>query len=266
MCNFDISKFPTMDQSNKKNNELNKNKEEQQFEADFFLPDNNSELTPELEEKYLSFIQECEKESKKAECKTVHEIIGGVFFVKEDAIPNNKIGEALDQVMNTLNKSNICVESIHEVEERDLYKFITEELLKYKIYAIQGEGMFWHFVYEDFHPNHEFDIARNCKDFIISFLDTKDNTYKNYLTFESEYNKNLFSFKNSFDSFELAHMAIENISYDEALALVEYSAEIYGKFDDTCEAQLFTGKGSVALVYEDDFWYIYWVKFPGVEV
>ncbi len=247
-------------------NELKEKMLKQEFCAKYFTSRDSSECQLDLEKCFLKYIEHCEKELEEIESRTVHEIIGNISFVKGKDIPDSDICHELEQLINTLNKNNIYIETLFDIEAKVLYNFITEELLKHEIFAIKGEGFNWHFVYEDFHPNHAYNIRINCEDFILSFLETNNENYKTYLLFDSGYNKKLFSFKNAFDSFDLKRLDIENIGFDKTLGLVEFSADIYGTFDNTCEAQRFYGKGSMALVCEDGFWYVYWVKFPGVEI
>jgi len=51
-----------------------------------------------------------------------------------------------------------------------LYRFITEELFKEELDDIKIEGMTHHYIYEEFHPNHEHDIKNRCKEFLDEFL------------------------------------------------------------------------------------------------
>jgi len=44
-----------------------------------------------------------------------------------------------------------------------IYKFITEELFDHEMDDIMLPGFVHHFIYEEFHPNHEYDYAGTPK-------------------------------------------------------------------------------------------------------
>lgn len=45
------------------------------------------------------------------------------------------------------------------------------------------------FIYEEFHPNHAYDIRNHSKDFVVSFLNKETDYYFNSLTKEAEENQ-----------------------------------------------------------------------------
>ena len=56
--------------------------------------------------------------------------------------------------MNILNKNSIQLDTICDVEEREIYRFVTEELFSHKMDNMRIPGMMACFIYEEFHPNH----------------------------------------------------------------------------------------------------------------
>ena len=57
-----------------------------------------------------------------------------------------------------LAQKNIVVEFTKPRNARFKYRFITEELFEHEMDDVHVKGMFTHFTYEEFHPNHDYDL------------------------------------------------------------------------------------------------------------
>lgn len=61
-----------------------------------------------------------------------------------------------------------------DTDEREAYRFITEELLDEEIDDIQIPGMVTHFVYEEFHPNDREDAKMWAEEFLSAFFSNEE--------------------------------------------------------------------------------------------
>jgi hypothetical protein len=59
---------------------------------------------------------------------------------------------------------------LHEPDDREKYRFVTEELLDEMMDHIHIPGMISHFIYEEFHPNDEDDITQAIDEFLYALF------------------------------------------------------------------------------------------------
>ena len=246
----------------RKENGLRKNKLTSEKGGEFFYPLSENELPPEVENEFLKNIEEFDKAFDSSERVTIFEYIGKPELKKASEITDNEMKKALDKVMLLLNKNGIALDTLCEVDNRTLYKFITEELILEEIDNIRIKGMVLNFIYEEFHPNHEYDIRNHCSDFFKSFLDKKSDYYPTFLTKEAENNKKLKHFRDSYGSFRLHSFEITNISFDEEKAKADYQTDFTAIIENSNEKQRYKGAGKIELLYKWDFWCVDKVWFP----
>jgi hypothetical protein len=72
-----------------------------------------------------------------------------------------------------MNLHNIDLDVIYELNEREIYRFITEELIEEELNVFDVPGMTSCFIYEEFYPNHEEDVKRYSIEFLDSLLKKK---------------------------------------------------------------------------------------------
>ncbi len=236
-------------------NELKKMKLMLEHGASFpELPD-HSPIDPFIENAFLSNIEEFEKNFHQAESIAFYDFIGRPECPLADEVPDPQISMELDE--NGINLDTIC-----EVDDRELYRFITEELFIHEMDNIRIKGMMTCFIYEEFHPNHEYDIRQHSTDGIRSFLNKKSDYYTTYFTKEAENDPWLINFRDSFKSFSIRHFEITNLEFDEENATVGFNINFTATIEGSTEKQRYTGKGLVELIYRYDFWCIQKITFP----
>jgi hypothetical protein len=230
--------------------------------AIFSEPSGSKTIDPFIENEFLNNVMAFEENYRKAERILLYDFIKRPDFIKVEAIPESQISQELDRIMNILNKNGIQLDTICDVEEREIYRFVTEELFTHEMDNMRIPGMMSCFIYEEFHPNHEHDIRNHSTDGIKSFLNKKTDFYTTYFTKEAEEDTLLLNFRNAFKSFSLKHFEITQLTFDEEKAFVRFDIDFTGRIDGGFEKQHFTGKGSVELVYRWDYWCIQKINFP----
>lgn len=125
-----------------------------------------SDLDPEIESKWLTGIEEYERQYKNARRVSVREFLGRPKFKPFEEIPTELVDVELDSVLELLSLNNIVVDCLAEVTNEDLYRFVTTELMDHEIDDIRVEGMRCHFIYEEFHPNDKYDAKQCAEDFL----------------------------------------------------------------------------------------------------
>jgi hypothetical protein len=61
-----------------------------------------------------------------------------------------------------------------EYSDEIKYKFISEELIHEEAQMMNMPGMIMHFIYEEFHPNKDFDIRNRIKHFLFTLFENEE--------------------------------------------------------------------------------------------
>jgi hypothetical protein len=243
-------------------NELKKMKMMLEHGAVFSGPSGDRKLDPLIENEFLKSVEAFENAYQDAKPVLLYDFIERPDFIPVEEIPDSQISAELDRIMSILNKNGIQLDTICDVEEREIYRFVTEELFRHEMDNMRIPGMMNCFIYEEFHPNHEYDIREHSTDGIKSFLNKKTDFYSTYFTKEAEEDTGLLHFRNAFRSFSLKHFEITHLEFDKEKAFVRFDVDFTGRIEGSKEKQHFTGEGSMELLYRWDYWCIEMINFP----
>lgn len=160
------------DDSNlRRENELKKLKLRAEFGARFMEDDEEAaEIPADIESKFLDYVQKFEEAAAKKEVKKVSEVLGNPNFKNQDQLSDVEVLQELDKIFDFMKLHQIELDAIYEVDDREIYRFITEELMEEEIDIIDIPDMMNCFIYEEFHPNHAEDLKRESIDFIEMLL------------------------------------------------------------------------------------------------
>ena len=219
-------------------------------------------IDPFIENQFLNNIEAFEQSYQNADRIVLFEFINRPDFSKVNAIPDAQITAELDRIMNILNENGIQLDTLCDVEEREIYRFVTEELFVYEMDNMRIPGMMNCFIYEEFHPNHEYDIREHSAHGIRSFLNKKTDFYTTYFTKDAEEDTNLKHFRDAYKSFTIKHFEITHLNFDKEKSFVSFNIDFTGKIEGSTEKQRFTGEGSIELLYQYDYWCIQKINFP----
>jgi hypothetical protein len=243
-------------------NELRKTKMILEHGAMFSESSDNKTLPPLIENEFLKSIEAFENAYRDTEKVLLYDFINCPDFIPVHDVPDLQISAELERIMNILNKNGIQLDTLCDVDEREIYRFITEELFSHEMDNMRIPGMMNCFIYEEFHPNHEYDIREHSIDGIKSFLNKKTDFYTTFFTKAAEEDVQLKNFRNAFKSFSLKHFEITNLTVDEENAFVNFNIDFTGKIEGSSEKQHFAGAGSIELLYQYDYWCIQTINFP----
>ena len=161
-------------------NELKKLKLRAEFGAKFMDDDKeNSDIPAEVESQFLDYVQKFEEAAARKEVKKVKEVLGNPSFKKLEELSDTQLSDELEKILEFMSLHNLKLDVIYEVEDREIYRFITEELMGVEIDIIDVPGMNTCFIYEEFHPNHEEDLKRESEEFLKMLL-KQDFEYINF--------------------------------------------------------------------------------------
>jgi hypothetical protein len=192
-------------------NELLKLKMMAEFGGDFSGSEN---LPPEVEHLFLKQINKFHQLHERAGAVRIYDFIGAPLYNHVHDLSDKETGKELKKLLRLLAKKGIIVETFSGVGDKEMYRFVTEEIFKQEIQDIRMPNWSIHMLYEEFHPSDEFDIKNQCgtalafmfdKNFISTdfvFLDEmkshlglgmeKDELIEKIDTFKLGYNQILF--------------------------------------------------------------------------
>lgn len=257
-----------------------------QKEHGMVFPATPSILPVEVESTWLDYISNFEKQHKHAKKVSIYIFIGEPEYRKVSKLSPSEIKEELHELLAILKKNNIVLDALCDVDDHEMYRFITEELFYQEIDNMRMEGMMSCFTYEDFHPNAQYDIQQACEHFFTMTLgkvkdqveDVYDLLYVDtdaYVSIEGKpvkkkkVEKSIFAFLNTFDRFEISSLDIDSIKINDekTYALVDFRIDYKGLFDGSSFSSHYKGPGRLVLKSSPySGWDICTVDMPGLVI
>ncbi|HHH49497.1 MAG TPA: hypothetical protein ENK52_00805 [Saprospiraceae bacterium] len=235
-----------------------------------------SKMPPEIENQWLDQILAFEQQFKKNKQITVYEKIASPKFKSSEELDDLEIEKELKRLQDLMLENGINLDTICQVESRKLYEFITKELFEYEVDDIHIEGMTTNFIYEEFHPNHEYDLEQFTREGINNlFRADKEYWDMQILTdkfisksgkpiTKEKLQKSIFSFKDSYTKITLQDLNFTKIEYDLEKAKGQTSFYIkYIALPEKGEEIVFEGKGHFNFIFHYDYWLTNGMDMPG---
>lgn len=229
-----------------------------------FPDDLSSSLPPEIEGQFLDSIMLFDKAFRNAKQISVYDKIGRPDFVPENVLNDDEVKESLEKIETILRQNGLNLEVLadYDDEERLIYKFITEELFDLEIDDISIEGFNTNFIYEDFRPNHKYDLNRDTLAFLNVFLNKKHDMYEKYYSTDIKNNFVLNNFRSLFKKFKLKFFEIILIDFNEENAKTRFNIDFWGKMSGSDNKIFYSGQGALNFEYSDNCWQVVEVFLP----
>lgn len=138
-----------------------------QLEHDVIFSDFDAAMPPEQVGEFLDSIFALEEMHKNPTQITVYDKVGQPTFQPESSLTDNELLMALDGLLRRMGEHSVNLDVLapDDYDDRTIYRFLTEELFPHET-TDMGGGWTTNFIYEEFHPNHPYDISNHCHDFI----------------------------------------------------------------------------------------------------
>ena len=258
-------------------NELLKLKLQAQFGAKL---GEGETLPPEIENEFLKNVFAFEQNLGDYKPIKVFELLGSPEFRKAAELDEASLKIEYDRLIELLNEKSMAVDFIRPRNDRFMYQFITEELFDHET-DNSMPGMTMHFIYEEFHADHDLDIRSRTDDFLRDWFRKEFNEFSSELgyqfilpngqtlTREEMLTKiqNLFDCYTSFTNCQVAMREVKFQWYDETQTGMGH-AEGGVRYDavlESGETVHFEGPFKLYLSNEDGWWSVCYFVFPGFE-
>lgn len=162
---------------NKKNNPK-KTEEELKFEQELkklklsaehgatFANEKKKEIHSETDEGFLARMKELEEAMRNPMSIEIRQLLGFPKFPAVEDLTDEELSTAIELVNIALANENIVLDTLYPTPERDIYRFLTEELMKHEAGMAGAGGTTMHFIYEEFYPNHPNEIKSDVTQFL----------------------------------------------------------------------------------------------------
>ncbi len=262
-------------------NELKKLNLEMEYGAMFgsmsSSPD-TPELPLEVESQWLDYLNTFESQYKDATEITVYSFIGQPEFKSFNDLDTKDVETSLDRLFDIMKENAIHLDFLADYPIETVYRFVTEEFFEKPISNMRIPGMIHGFIYEEFHPNDEYDLKRDVESFFNSIMNLKSD-FKSYflspamatekddeMVEKGVYEKRLESFRKQFKKLKINHLKIlnieiKNIREDIKFAGVDFRLDYEGILKGSNKLEQTKGKGYMNFIYEG-YWLISRIVFP----
>lgn len=261
----------------KNENEFLKMKLMLEHGAEFETPQTKNDLPAEAENEFLNYIMAYEKQA--AERKTIKvfdRIEKPEHFKPVNEITDEEIDEAWNELDAYLNKYNIDLAVCSpNINNRELYRFTTEELFDYEMDDIFIPGGMTCFTYDEFYPDHIYDNTRIALEDCIQCILKKQSfdwmpmlsskhlrINKHYPLTEKEYLTIINRFKKAYEDIKVNDLT----SID--CVINDTSCQVTGTYDivlvSTLEETNLKDKWLVEFNWDGTFWEIANVEIEGI--
>ncbi|HMS65293.1 MAG TPA: hypothetical protein PKD83_08590 [Ignavibacteria bacterium] len=238
--------------------------------AEFGMKGSDSILDSEMENQWLNHIYDFEKTYADAGRISIYEFIGKPEFQYIEDLNKEEISSELERLHEIMSENGILLDTLCEYEDELIYKFITEEFFKEETDNVKIEGMNHCFTYEDYHPNHEYDLKNQTEDFICSVFKKEWNKefYGIYLFDTVEYEgtklerdnfmETIITFQKANNPLSLLSMEIQKTDFDFEKEI----AEVNGMLAVKSGSEEYSGKFRLKFKLDFGYWVIDAVMLP----
>lgn len=235
-----------------------------------------SPLSPDVENHWLKSVYAWESAYKNAKRVKLYDYIGRPAFPKWDSLTPEQVSRELERIHTIMENNSVHLSSICKYDDTTIYKFITEELFEHEMDDMRVLGMTCHFTYEEFHPNHDYEIRERAADFVRKIFRKQwnqeydgiilsDKIFFSGATYDRKGISTIVStFQDAHSSLRLhkfdTHDVVIEPDYVKASVIADLSA--MGKMKDG-EKVRYIGACSFKLEREYDYWQISDFSIPG---
>jgi len=242
--------------------------------GDTFHMESNGDLPPEIENQFFKNMMAFEDAHANAEFTTVYGNIGKPDYRPAEELNDIEITMELERINVILGEHNMTLDICDgPYPDRVIYTFITEELFAH------GARSNWHFIYEEFHPNHKADITKRTHEFLKHWFTCNFDEYafelsNHILTANGEQMSKAVAidkmqvFFDAYQGFKDDAYNIDNISFE----INEETQQGMGFAEGVLKYDALLEKGEIVhnqgpyklyLQMEDNYWSIFYFVMPG---
>lgn len=196
-------------------------------------------IPPDIENMFLKQVINFHKQHAHAESTTIYKFIGEPEYNSVNDLGDKELKKELKRLIALMKKNGIVLNVLAPTDDRELYRFVTEELFKHEIEGVKMKGWTTEFTYEDFHPNAEYDVRSTIHDALFSIFDKDTPFFEQNFSEEMKDTLGLSTdveeFREKTENYKASHLLLCPVKYH--IAQMEIDNES-GKAEATAELLL----------------------------
>jgi len=224
--------------------------------AHFGSIENDTELPPDMENEFLNYIMEYEKQSQNPTyIKVFDKIQRPTHFKPASQIPNEEIDVAWENLLEYLEQYQIQLSVCSpNVSNRELYRFTTEKLFEHEMSNINIPGAMHCFIYDEFYPDHIYDNTRKVEEDLFPDIFKKEPMDFDYgfvyedISFNNKIYKDFEALKDAVNNFK---SFFEKISLEECVVASSFVEENTGTVQGRYKAWAVAGNEKI--IFQGEF-------------
>ena len=236
----------------------------------------SDDLPADVENHWLKSVYAFEQQYRDARSVKVYDHIGRPVFMKCDQLSAIEISGERQRLQSIMAENGVELDCICEYDDATIYRFITEELFEHEMDDIRIKGMTYHFIYEEFHPNHDYDLRRDATRFLRALFGREWNAEYDGMMLNGKVNFSGKEYDRAgmaaiIQTFQEAHtfFCIKSVDISEVVFdMATGKAEVRAKFDVSSQQKhgskiQYEGECILHFQREFDFWSINSLHMPG---
>lgn len=220
------------------------------------------QLPPEIEAQMLDHILNFEKQKHSAVEVDIYDFIGRPKFKNLDSLKDNEILKETERVLKLMAKKGVFLTSMAEIEEREFYRFLTQEFFFKKTLDLNSPGFIRHFIYEEFYPNEVLNAEKTAEFFLQVFMHEEDIREPIKVLCREEIRDYLLNFKGLYSRFELKKLDIIESDIKKIKGHVIFDIEFEAFMENTLKSHTLSGEINVEIRRRKGFWQVSHLQFP----
>lgn len=224
----------------------------------------NPNIPAEIEGEFLDFVSNYEKAYKDAKQIIIYDKLGKPTFRTSSELTDEEVTTELQAIFDLMDSHSLILNVICDYENQDrlIYDFVVNELFLKEIDDMYVPGMRTNFIYEEFHPNHKYDLESETLDFLKMFFNKKSTFYDDYHSKEALNHIELNNFRSLFRKFKMTSLEITDVNFDQEDATVNFIIDFWGKLEGSNYKTYFSGNGTITFKSRYGYWYVKTVELP----
>jgi hypothetical protein len=241
----------------------------------------SSDLPLDMESQFLDYVTAFESQYKDVKPTTIYTFLGQPEFKPIEGLNSQEIENELDRLFAIMHANNLNLAVLCDYPPETIYRFITEEFFVEPISDMRIEGMNHNFIYEEFHPNDEYDLKEGVRHFFTTMMNLKSDfkmyflapfmaTIDNEIVEKGVYEKRIELFRSKYkklkiNELKIVEVEVKDVGEARKFAGVEFYLDYNGVLKTNNETQQIRGRGYLNFVNEDDYWVISRIVFRGFD-
>lgn len=219
------------------------------------------EIPPEIEAQMLDQILAFERVKNEAKEVEIYQYIGKPKIKSADSLSTEEIILEKERLLKLLTKKGIFLTSIEDIDDRVMYKFITEEFFFKKTLDLPIKGMVRHFVYEEFHPNERLYAEKTVEFFINTYI--KEEVIDNLsILCREETLQYIKDFKNLYERFELKNYELVSTDIKKIKGKLQVNLDFIAYLENSLKTHRYSGEIEIEVRKRKGHWQISHLRFP----